>query len=276
MSNIKSKIMVFFVIFSLIFNFNSKGYSSVFETQKEKTKIEIYSLDIKNTQTEFYQLFNNNQFKSDIFFNENESKIIINQLISGYLNAYPSGIVGIFFGFLVPLIAFLIKNFFKDQKGFYPDDKLIQSILFSLSVFLGMTYGISSAIYNKGIENNQEKWKGNFELTFLSTFSSTLLFLVSFFGIAFFESKTKESSSDFSGGPIYSLLFLVFFPLYMTVAGVIGYHLTKKEVKNKNDEILYNKKDDFAKIEEFNKEFLAFSQKININNDKVTFNVFSF
>ncbi|MEK7433463.1 MAG: hypothetical protein AABZ74_10050 [Cyanobacteriota bacterium] len=276
MSNIKSKIMVFFVIFSLIFNFNSKGYSSVFETQKENNKIEIYSLDIKNNQTEFYQLFNNRQFiPKNNSLSDIESKIIINQIVLGYLNAYPSALIGMVMAVLVPLITFLIKN--SSKNSYYStEDDTRQALLYSLIVYLVMSFGISAIIYDQGSENTEEKWEGNFWLTFLATFSSTILFLVGALGVTYLESTTKETSTNLKREATYTILFILLFPLYMTFAGVIGYHLTKKELRNKNDEILYNKKDDFAKIEEFNKEFLAFSQKININNDKITFNVFSF
>ena len=276
MSNIKSKIMVFFVIFSLIFNFNSKGYSSVFETQKENNKIEIYSLDIKNNQTEFYQLFNNRQFiPKNNSLSDIESKIIINQIVLGYLNAYPSALIGMVMAVLVPLITFLIKN--SSKNSYYStEDDTRQALLYSLIVYLVMSFGISAIIYDQGSENTEEKWEGNFWLTFLATFSSTILFLVGALGVTYLESTTKETSTNLKREATYTILFILLFPLYMTFAGVIGYHLTKKELRNKNDEILYNKKDDFAKIEEFNKEFLAFSQKININDDKITFNVFSF
>lgn len=276
MSNIKSKIMIFFVVFSLIFNFNSKGYSTVFETQKENTKVEIYSLDLKNTQTGFYELFNNRQFTSDSFsLKDPDSKLIINQILFGYLNAYPSALIGMVIAVLVPLITFIVKMALKDSY-YSSQDNARQSLLYSLVVYLVMSFGISSIIYDQGSKNTEEKWEGNFWLTFLSTFSSIILFLVGSLGVSYLESTTKEFSTDLKKDSSYTISFILLFPLYMTIIGVIGYHLTKKEIRNKSDEILYNKKDDFAKIEKLNKEFLAFSQKININDDKITFNVFSF
>ncbi|MEK7433466.1 MAG: hypothetical protein AABZ74_10065 [Cyanobacteriota bacterium] len=278
MSNIKSKVMFFFVVFSLIFNFNTKGYSAIFETKKENTKIEIYSLDIKNTQTEFYQLFNNNQFKTDVSSLETPSPeaYIVKQIFSGYLNAFPFAIIGMILGLFSPFINFLLKNSFKDSIESYSNDSLREAILFSLFTYLGMSFGITLAIYNEGDENSYEKWEGNFWITFIATFSSTILFLAGSLGIAFLRANEKESFLSFNKDPVYIGLFFFLFPLYMTISGVIGYHLTKKEIRNKSDELIYNKKDSFAKIEELNKEFLDFSQKININDDKITFNVFNF
>lgn len=276
MSNIKSKIMIFFVIFSLIFNFNSKVYSTVFETKKEKTKIEIYTLDIKNTHTEFYQSLNSIEFKTDNFsLNNLESKIIINQILFGYLNAYPSALIAMVTAVYIPLIIFSIKSYLKNTY-YSKEDNTRQALLYSFVFYLIMSFALSSIIYDQGSKNTAEKWEGNFWLTFLATFSSTILFLLGALGVTYLESTTKEFSTNLKKDYLYTILFTLIFPLYMTISGVIGYHFTKKEIRNNSDEILYNKKDDLAKIEEFNKAFLAFSQKININNDKVTFNVFSF
>ena len=155
MSNIKSKIMIFFVVFSLIFNFNSKGYSTIFEAKKENKKIEIYSLDIKNTQTGFYQLFDNFKLSEDIsFFKKPSSEInTAKQILYAYFLSFPSAIIGMILGLLSPFINFLIQKIFNIQNESSSDSSLRESFLFDTFIYLAMSFGISLSISDNFILN---------------------------------------------------------------------------------------------------------------------------
>lgn len=255
LKKLKSYLTIPFISLSLVFNFNIIPYAYAYEKVETKN---VYKLEFNESNLSQFKIKNNYIYTQDIYMPNIENQIG-EQLVNGTVYGVLFSLVGCIIGGAFNLIGLFFRV----------SDANTSSLIFSSGLYLTMSYGITISIMNFQKDNEEGNWWG----TYLGAIGSILTLLLGSLLYTNIDAQLNLNAPKIFDNALYKVLFILLLPIYMAIGGTIGYHISKKEIRVKNEELLYNQKDFLAKFEE---NYKKITENIIIDKEKISFSIIKF